>query len=316
MSRVVGSSLVVAALMLTACGRTLGTEDFATDQPTGHYSPGATERAAPGTSAPPPLTLHRPEGDVDLEAWTYCFSNPDSGSAGCADGGPPEDQAATSAAGEVAFSFPLEGWAFTADFVLTGDDGYCRNALTTAVEQQDDGTYVVPALGPAGTWDVMITGYGDTGNDLATSFRWTTSADSDHPTPATGNVGFMGPPMSRDEAPIAFGPSLLLSGLVPEPASASADLVLPDAAGAPSYPMELQPDRCHHDGVLSLAASGEPGAEVDLPDLGEPPYRTEVHLTMDGASYVGVGSWPDDLQPRSSNQLVLEWTPPLPEPVG
>ena len=117
-------------------------------------------------------------------------------------------------------------------------------------------------------------------------------------------------------APIAFGPSLLLSGLVPEPASASADLVLPDAAGAPSYPMELQPDRCHHDGVLSLAASGEPGAEVDLPDLGEPPYRTEVHLTMDGASYVGAGSWPDDLQPRSSNQLVLEWTPPLPEPVG
>jgi hypothetical protein len=159
---------------------------------------------------------------------------------------------------------------------------------------------------------VSVTGYGDTGNDLATSFRWTTQTDSTHITPATGTVGFMGPPMERDDPVVAFGPSLLLSGLPDEAADPVAELVLPDAPGAPSYPMDLRPDQCRHDGVLDFEGRTKAGDEVDLPPLGDPPYRTEVRVTLAGTTYVGTASWPEDLQPRNSNSLQLHWSPPLP----
>ncbi|MEO6509710.1 MAG: hypothetical protein ABIO16_01880 [Nocardioides sp.] len=296
-------AILVAVVLLTGCARTPGTEDVGSDSyhdlttADGHHPAG-----------PPPLTLRLPEGDVELEPWTFCFSN--GSSHVCADGGPPDDVPVTHAEGPIAFTFPLKGWDFQAQFAPTGDDSRCRK-LRTVAAVRDDETYTIPALGPAGSYDVTITGNGN-GDDLVTSFRWLTASDSGTPAPAAGSVGFMGPLISPHDEVEAFGPSLYLSGLAKEPSKATAVLVLPDAPGAPEYPMDLVSDRCHDDGYLSFEAPAEPGTEADLPDLGAPPYRTEVRVRLDGTTYVGTGSWPDDLHPRASNNLVLTWEPALP----
>jgi hypothetical protein len=299
-------AVLAAVLLLAGCARTLGTEDVGSDS----YHDVVTGGGHNPTT-PPPLTLHRPEGDVDLEAWTYCFASGTSNV--CADGGPPMNPATTRAEGQVTFTFPLKGWEFRAELVPTGDKGYCRQVRTVdRIVGGDDDTFTIPALGPAGSYDVTVTGNGATGGDLATSFRWETSSDSTLPAPAAGTVGFMGPLMSPDDEVRAFGPLLYLSGVADEPTRASAVLVLPDAPGAPEYPMDLVADRCHHDGYLSFESPTEPGAEAELPELGAPPYRTEVRVTLDGTTYVGTGRWPDDLHPRRSNNLVLTWEPALP----
>ena len=62
-----------------------------------------------------PLSLHRPEGELDLEAYTWCYHD-ESGASGCADGARPAQPPPTSGEGPLTFSLPLDGWSFTADF--------------------------------------------------------------------------------------------------------------------------------------------------------------------------------------------------------
>ena len=301
----------VAALLLVvslaACGQESGpptVPDEVADRTT------AGRADLPG---PPPLTLHRPEGDVDLEAWTWCYQD-ESGAGGCADGRPPDNPPATEAAGPLTFSFPLEGWSFTASFRTPGPYRDCERQLSAPIEAAGDGTYELAALGPAGPWEVQISGNGDEGGDLSTTFRWTTPSDSTVSPAAVGLVGLLGPPSVYEDKDLeAYGPDLYLTGLSDEPTEATAELVLSDGDVSATYPMEAsRKDDCPGDGALYFSGQAAAGQAVDLPDLGEPPYSYEVHLVMDGRSYTGTGRWPDDLTPPSSNSLELTWSPPLP----
>lgn len=294
----------VLVVTLAACGQEGG-------------SPTDVDAAAPGNAltGPPPLTLERPEGEVDLPAYAWCLH--DEGVSSCADGAPPAQLPQTSAADLLVFAFPLEGWTFTASFRRGRPDG-CERAIQVDAVDQGDGTFVVPALGPAGRWEVQISGYADDGGSLATAFDWTTPVDSATPPDARGEVGFLGPPSvyADDEVIEAYGPSLTLTGLAEEPGNATAELVLADAGARATYPLSVSgEDACPRDGTIALAGDHQ-NKPVALPDLGEPPYSYKVSLTLDGKDHVGTGQWPDDLHPATSNQLALTWAPPLPTWTG
>jgi hypothetical protein len=293
---------------LAACGQESGTST-ADGETT---APDARPPGGPDLEGPPPLTLHRPEGAVELEAYTWCYHD-ESGEGGCADGPRPEDPPKTAADAPLTFSFPLDGWSFTADFRVPGRPDSCDRYLRADAVPQGDGTFVVPSLGPAGHWQVIISGWADEGGDLFAAFDWTTTSDSSQTPVAHGIVGLLAPPSVYEDKNLeAYGPSLYLTGLAEEPSEATAEVVLSDGDASATYPMKpTRKDGCPGDGAVSFAGD-EPTEPVDLPDLADPPYSYEVHLTMDGQSYTGTGHWPDDLMPPTSNSLDLTWSPPLP----
>ena len=300
---------VVLLGSLAACGQESSTPT-ATDEPTPDHDSG---RGGPQPmGGPPPLTLHRPEGVVDLDAYTWCYHD-QSGVVGCADGARPQDPPQTTSDGPLTFSFPLDGWSFTADFRVPGKPDGCDRYLRADGVPQGDGTYVVPALGPAGRLQVDISGWADEGGDVFTALDWTTTSDSTETSVARGEVGLLGPPSVYEDRELeGYGPSLSLTGLAEEPSQGTADVLLSDGSASATYPMKRsRRDSCPGDGAVSF--SGDAMDEsLDLPALGDPPYSYEVHLTMDGRSYTGTGRWPDDLKPPNANSLALTWSPQLP----
>ena len=302
-----------AAAMLVAILAACGQESSSPSTDGG--STGGSPSAARGSAhtGPPPLALQRPEGEVDLPAYSGC-SHSDSGVGGGAVGAPQTDPPPTAATDPLTFTFGLEGWEFTASFRQPGPRAECERAIQADVVARGDGTFIVPAPGPAGRWEVQISGNADGGGSLATTFGWTTSADSTTTPPARGDVGLLGPPSVSDDDGVreAYGPSLTLTGLAVDPIDVTAELVLSDAGARATYPLYAsRDDACPWDGMVVLAGE-HPDKALDLPDLGEPPYAYEVLLTLDGHEYVGTGQWPDDLTPAMSNQLRLTWSPPLP----
>lgn len=137
---------------------------------------------------PPALTLLTRAGGVELPAWTYCLQREtgESSVGGCADGGPPRWPPRLEAVDTAAFTFPERDWAFFAEFrpVAEKKQPARHPSRWTPVTRQGD-HYVIPALGPAGVWDVDVSGHSvtDLGNNMVTTFRWVTDTDSDGPSP-------------------------------------------------------------------------------------------------------------------------------------
>lgn len=299
----------VLVLATAACG-----QSSSVPAPDGEPSTDAQSAKPTGLTGPPPLVLQRPEGDVDLPAYAWCFF--DTGVGGCADGPEPANPPQTSATDPLAFAFPLDGWSFTASFRRPGPYLECERVIETDLVAEGDGTFVVAAPVPAGDWQVQVSGSGDAnaGGSLATAFRWTTSEDVMTTSPARGEVTFLGPPSASREHDVpheAYGPTLALSGLAGDPGEVTGALVLSGAGSERRYLLDVTGDDCPDDGTIAMI-SEHPNKLIDLPDLGDPPYGYEVLLTLDGRQHVGTGRWPDDLAPAMSNQLRLAWSPPLP----
>ncbi len=291
-------ALVALLGLVSACGDAAAQRD-----------PEAEPEAAAGQ--PPPLTLHRPDGDVDLDAWSYCYlteaEDGSSSSGGCADGPPPEHPPELHVDDAATFAFPLDGWEFSADFRPAGDRAErCRREWSTPVRREGE-RYVIPAVVPAGAWDVDVFGRGGTGNDLSATFRWVTRGDGATKPVVTGTAFFLGPP-SLGTPMTAPSPTVRLSGLVTEPAEASARFRLTASGGEElSFVLELAPGRCARDGVITFVTPTGP-SEIDL--AGAPPFTYTVDATLDGVTSTGTGSWPDDLV-ANGNDLELTFDPPI-----
>jgi hypothetical protein len=307
----------VAGLVLAtaACGQ-------ATSTPDTQNEPSSDAKPAPssGLDGPPPLVLQRPEGDVDLPAYAWCFF--DTGVGGCADGPEPANPPQTSAEDPLTFSFPLEGWTFTAAFRQPGPYAECERTVQIDAVASENGVFVVSAPVPAGEWVVQIRGNGQDGGSLATALGWTVATGFMAPPTVRGEALFLGPPAiynagdGDDVLNEVYGPSLALTGLASDPREATGALVLSDADGEMRYPLQIANDDCPRDGNVVMT-SKNPNEPVDLSDdLGDPPYSYEVRLILDGEEHVGSGQWPDDLNPGKSNQLRLAWSPPLPAANG
>jgi hypothetical protein len=287
--RSAGVVALVLAPLLTACASDSGPRAARVTE--GRVS-------SDGPVGPPPLTLRRPEGIVDLDAWSWCTA------AGCSTGERPDHPAVTTAAGHVAFFFPLAGWVFDAAFAYPGA-GHCGRTAHEPLEAGPDGTYDVAAPGAVGTWDVAVTGYSDEGGYLSAEFRWTTAA-SDPGTEAVGDLVWLWPRRG-----VTSPPTLSLRGLADDPLRAEAELTLPGHPGIPPYRLHQASDDCPGSGALTLVPDGSLVGSTLVPQLRDT-ERVEVHLFFDDDEYVGTATWPDDYLTHGSAQLRLTWEPALP----
>jgi hypothetical protein len=249
---------------------------------------------------------------VELPAWSYCYAieaaDGSSSEGGCADGAAPEVPPVLQGDGTAEFTFPLDGWNFSADFRPAGQPlGRCRRQWSTPVRLDGD-RYVVPAVVPAGTWDVDVFGRSEeAGNDLSATFRWVTSSDPATAPAVQAAAYFLGPP-SLGTPMTASAPTLRLTGLTTEPDDARGRLTLTASGGEQlTFVLEGAPDGCDLDGVTSLVTPTGP-SEINI--AGAPPFTYAVDVTLDGTTHTGTGSWPDDLV-ANGNELALTFEPPI-----
>lgn len=292
--------LVLAALLavpLTGCGEQGDPETHRPD-------PASGTRAGPvDADRPPPVTLLLPDGAVDLEPWTYCWSTT------CVDGSPGEDLPEAGAPSVVDFAFPEKGWEFTATF-SEHDVEACPRRIDVPVVASGDGRWRLEPAGPAGTWDVELFGRGD-GGDVATSFTWTTPAAGSLPEEAGGSAAVLA---DHDGELDSYGVEVAVSDLARHPARASATVTVTGASGR-SVTIPTRPQRdCTAAGSLWFTAPESAGRRAA--EIGPGPLRYTVELVLDGATYTGRGSWPSGVDPEVAPHVPLRWTPALPVYAG
>ena len=247
---------------------------------------------------PPPVVLHLADGDRALDAWSWCFAN------GCADGAAPEDPVDVGRPDAVGFSFALDGWTFDASFREPRDR--CFRQVDGLVEQTGDRTFEVTPAGPAGTWDVDLTGRGPEG-DVVTTFRWTTPTAGDVPAEATGSAAVLA---DHDGSLDSYGVEVFLDDLAGQPRRATASLTVESAAGNEATIALDRQRGCYERGALGFSAPRSAGLAATR--IGDGPFTYEVRLDLDGTPYVGRGAWPDDESAEMAPHVPLTWTPPLP----
>ena len=146
---------------------------------------------------------------------------------GCADGAPPEHPPELQADDAATFAFPLDGWDFSADFHPAGDRAErCRREWSTPVRHEGD-RYVIPAVVPAGAWDVDVFGRGAARQRPVRDVPLGDRLRRDRGGRSTGTAFFVGPP-SLGTPMTAPSPTVRLSGLVTEPGRGERD-----ASGSP-----------------------------------------------------------------------------------
>jgi hypothetical protein len=264
-------------------------------------------------SAAPPVVLQLDGREVVLDPWSSCYSGPpdDNGlSPGmCVDGFAQRPFEDAGDRGEVAFSFPLEGWSFTATFSPLSAER-CERRVTVPVEATGDHTFLVPPAGPAGDHRVDLFGQGPEGS-VSTTFRWSTSRTGFLPEPS-GYVGLLTDAGDTVEIyPLEMG----LADLAETPRRATATVTVTDADGDSEVfgPVAAEPGCWSEGGVLFRG--GESGAAVST-DLGPGPFTYRAEVTLDGTTYVGTGVWPRDERRDEAPYTDLVFDPPLPGYAG
>ena len=228
-----------------------------------------------------------------------CYGN------GCADGAPQPPYVDVGQRDAVPFSFPDAGWAFEATF-RTGDYGDCPRAITVPVRKTGDRTFEVTPAGPPRRWLVDVFGRGP-GGDMITTFTWTTRDAGALAGPATGSAAVLA---DHDGELDSYGVEIFVQDLARQPGQASATVTV-TSAGGDSVTLTPRWEReCYSEGSLSFMASDDQGRRATR--LGAGPFIYDVALTMDGATYHGLGTWPDDETEDIAPHVPLAWTPALP----
>ncbi len=274
------SLLVLLLLALTGCGSDL------LRRVTG----------GPGIDDVPDFTFETADGDVAVPPWTWCYGN------GCADGGPSE-RPRVLAGDSLVFSWPEDGWEFQATFREPG--ARCPRSLTVPVADLGDHRYRITPAGPAGRWHVDVFGNGSSG-DAITTVEWTTTSEG----PVQEPVGTVSVLTEHDGELDSYGVELSVDHLAATPRTASARVVVTAASGR-SVTLEPQRARgCQAAGSLWFSSPDRVGRRALA--LGDGPFGYRVELTLDGRTYVGTGSWPDDEIADMAPATALTWEPALP----
>ena len=288
----VRTALAAAAVLVVAgCGgatQGVATQAPPTAAPT--TAEPAREPPEPLPGSEPPAVTVRGAGDAqELDPWTWCWSGLTGG--GCADGAPPQDPPDVGAADQVAVSFPVPGWTFAATFRPVGQT--CareqRVDLGPAVDRSSTSGGTVTPAGPAGTYDVDVSGRGSGGSgDVITPFRWTTPVDGPAAVPGAAIAV-----LDEHDGQIAgYGVSLAVSGLATTPRRASAHVTVTSSEGAS---LGLDPavlrGTCSPEGSVWFDG---PSGQGDLASLGSAPFTYDVALTLDGVEHRATATWPRD----------------------
>lgn len=298
----------VAALgLLAACGAAVthsasqSQGPASTSLPSGLVLPAPRTRDDYSTSDPPRFHVLAADGQLDLAPWTICYAS------GCADGAPSDTPPDVGGPPHLELGFDLPGWTFEATFRQHGTRAGCGRQVSLPVEATGERTFRLLLAGPAGDWDVDLFGRGPTGGDAVTTVRWHTPVDGAFPDAATGQAAVLA---ENDGELDSYGLELFVSDLDRDHREATAEVTVTSATGR-SVDLRLgRPDECHVRGFLSFRAPAALGRRATV--LGAGPYAYEVRLVLNGATYVGRGTWPDDTTEDITPAVPLTWTPALP----
>jgi hypothetical protein len=257
----------------------------------------------PGMTSPPKVVVHGTGDPIELQAWTFCFANL------CADGLPPDDPPDVGLASEVTVEFPIEDWNFEATFNAPGEE--CGRSFPGTLSREGPTTFRLAPYGPAGTYDVTLSGRGGAGasqgGDLFVTFRWTTPTDGPSPDPsAIASIV-----ADHDGQVDSYGVEVALLQLAGTPADATASVVVTAANG---QSVTLEPPRfpsgeCP---VGRVSFAGPPALGLQAAAIGPPPFTYDVTVVLDSVTYRATATWPDDVDEECSPCVPLEFDPPLP----
>lgn len=292
---VIGAAVLLAA---AACGGD-GATTVAGDEP-----PDAEERRDQETDVEgPPDVIVRGDGtELALKPYTFCWGDV------CADGMPPDPPPDVGSPAELEVEFPEPDWKFSATFKRVGD--LCARSQVAELEALSPTTHRLVPHGQAGSYDVSLSGRGASG-DLFALFRWTTPVDGPLPEPEAWLSVLAGHDGDID----SYGVELRVTNLASSPDQAAAEITV-TAAGGDQHTIEPTPislalEECDAvEGQLFWRAPEAEGQRAAT--LGEPPFDYTVDLELDGRSYVGTATWPDDEHPDRAPAVPLTFEPPLP----
>lgn len=249
---------------------------------------------------PPQFHVMTADGQVDLRPWTICGPNY------CADGFPDDKNLVdVGRVDHIDFGFDLSGWEFRSiTFRELGTD--CPRAISVDATKTGERTFQIDPAGPAGRWAVDIFGRGPTG-DAVTTVEWTTTETGTLGPPARGVAAVLA---DVDPGLSSYGVELSLNHLDAWYPDASATVeVISDTGGSVTIPLRLN-GRCGYEGDMFFTAAQEAGMAATR--IGSEPFRYVARVELGGTTYVGTGTWPDDLIRGYHPNIRLRWTPALP----
>jgi hypothetical protein len=243
------------------------------------------------------VTIRYFDQTVELNAWTYCYRN------GCADGAPPADPPDVGSPEEIVVEFPLDEWSFEASFSPAGEK--CARIQHVSLEETGDGRFELRPAGHASTYDVTLFGRGQ--GDLFVTFRWTTPTEGPLPKPKARLAVLA----DHDGEMDSYGVEMELTNLAETPKEAAATITV-KASDGDAVMFEAEPSRtnCLPEGTFYWDGPDDKGLEAA--GVGDPPFRYEVELTLDGKRYVAHATWPDDEIHGNEPSVSLNFHPGLP----
>jgi hypothetical protein len=299
-SLVAGGSL----LMLAACGAQSGGP---AQNPDGRAATGGdgagevTRTAGPeirgtGVESPPPFRLRFDDRELVLRPHTWCYGN------GCVDGAA-RDLPSVGSPDEIRVDVPIERWDLSASFRPSAQT--CGRTQTVEPGRDEDGWYVLRPAGHAGSYDVELFAHG--GGDMVAAFRWDAPVDGPLAVPEARLALIAG----HDGEPDSYGVELALVNLAGTPQSARARITVTAANGRSlRFDATRAADDCLGEGTVYFDGPDEDGLAAAR--LGDPPFRYDVEVTLDGATYRASADYPADEIVGNEPSVPLTFLPALP----
>ena len=310
---VTGAAVAVLVVAAAVTATQLGGDDGPSDDPTivgdegqaGEHPPspppersvGPAPTAGPGDDHPPPVRVSAGDRSLELDAFTYCYGSV------CADGMPPNPLPDIGEAAELHVDFALPDWTFQAELRLAGQD--CGRVESVDLEPDGEGGHVLRPAGPAGDYDVTLSGWGD--GDAFYAFRWTTTEDG----PVAAPTARLAVLADHDGQVDSYGVELALQHLAREPAQADATItVLASEGRSHTFATGSLVDECPDGDVFWSGGMEEGLAAAAMAQAG--PFTYEVVLTLDGVEHRATATWPDDIIVGNEPSVALDFSPALP----
>jgi hypothetical protein len=253
----------------------------------------------PDLEGPPPVTVRFGDEAIELAAYSYCFGSV------CATGFPPEPLPDIGSPADILVEFPLPGWSFTATFMTAGDE--CSRQQRVPLTTNGQGSFLLQPAGRAGAYDVTLFGDIKNGGSLAVTFRWTTPTNGPLPEPEARLAVLA----DHDGSVDSYGIELEVSNLARTPHDASATItVRSDTGEAITFEATPSNGRCLPEGTVYWDGPDNKGLAAAA--LSGEIFTYEVELVIDGARYVGTGTWPTDVITGNEPSVALHFESTLP----
>lgn len=286
--------LASISIALTACA---GEPPAAVPEPSETISSGA--RHGTEVQQPAPFLVRYGQTELRLEAVTYCYRS------GCVDG-VDENPPSVGSPEELFVFVPVPEFRELTVSQVAGGDPCVGRSVAPEVTSLGGGWWSVKPLGPADDYKVDLFASGQGSGDMVASLRWDTPVDRPLP-PPTAQLTMI---VDHDGVPDSYGLELAIGNLAETPSVYSATITA-TAANGRSHTFEASASGdCQGEGSLWF---DEPDAEAKrAADLGDFPFDLRVELVLDGATYVGTATYPDDVIDEQDISVPLRFTPQLP----